>query len=143
MTVEDLRSVVFSIQGDYKTSVPFIMEVKQLAFTKEIEIENEETETIGIDNDPENIIDAISSVRTSPNPFSSQTTIKMPTPNEKITISVVDMLGRIVQEEELTGDGFLSDTFTFTAKNLAQGVYKYIIRGDNFKKRYEGSFLIR
>ena len=67
----------------------------------------------------------------------------MPTPNEKITISVVDMLGRIVQEEEITGEGTMSETFIFTAKNLTQGVYKYIIRGDNFKVRYKGSFLIK
>ncbi len=141
MTISDIRSVVFSIQGDYKNASPFKIEVKNLAFTKTLGSEDEEIVTE--EEDTEDVAQIRTSVRNSPNPFSSQTTIVMPTPNEKITISVVDMLGRIVQEEEITNDGAMSDTFLFTAKNLTQGVYKYIIRGDNFKVRYKGSFLIK
>ncbi|WP_109302573.1 DUF4114 domain-containing protein [Aquimarina sp. AU474] len=132
ISITDLRSVVFSIQGDYKSFNPFIIDVAKLAFTNEKDIA-EEVPTTG----------NITSIINSPNPFKTQTVIKMPTENEKITITVVDMLGRIVQEEELTNEGRLSTTFTFVANSLSQGVYKYIVRGDNFKKRYEGSFLIQ
>ena len=131
-TIKNLRSVVFSIQGDYKNSTSFTLDISKLSFT----LEKESIENVSINNS--NI-----TVTNAPNPFSTQTIVKMPTANQKITISVIDMLGRIVQEEELTNEGRLSYTFTFTAKHLAQGIYKYIIRGDNFKKRYEGSFLIR
>jgi hypothetical protein len=69
----------------------------------------------------------------SPNPFRTYTVIKMPSPQHKLTISVIDMLGRVVQKEDLNSTGASSDTFIFTAKNLQRGVYKYIIRGDDFK----------
>ncbi len=143
MTLEDVRSVVFSIQGDYRNSVPFNLEVNKLAFVRNLDINEDDNDTVAVDEDTQDLTSNVATVSNSPNPFKSETTIKMPTPNKKITISVIDMLGRIVQEEEITGNQTLSSTFTFTAKNLAQGVYKYIIRGDNFKKRYEGSFLIR
>ncbi|WP_271728620.1 DUF6923 family protein [Aquimarina algiphila] len=148
--IEDLRSVVFSIQGDYASFTSFDLEVAKLKFTTDEKELEEVTDPVTINNnnnnnDIENIIidDSETSIINSPNPFSTQTTIKMPKANQKITISVIDMLGRIVQEEELGSIGTPSKNFIFTAKNLRQGVYKYIIRGDNFKKRYEGSFLIK
>ncbi|WP_025662979.1 DUF6923 family protein [Aquimarina megaterium] len=152
VSIDELRSVVFSIQGDYQSFVLFNLEVAKLAFTKEKEntddttdeedsdatiINNDDIEDIALTTDNNTVI------HNSPNPFRTQTTIKMPTVNQKITISVIDMLGRVVQKEELGSVAAPSDTFTFTAKNLQQGVYKYIIRGDDFKKRYEGSFLIQ
>ncbi|KZS42876.1 hypothetical protein AWE51_16030 [Aquimarina aggregata] len=130
--MDNLRSVVFSIQGDYKNNTTFTLDISKLAFT----MVEETNGNIIVDNDT-------TTITNSPNPFRSQTTIKMPTDNQKITISVIDMLGRIVQKEELGGIGTPTQIFTFTAKNLQQGVYKYIIRGDDFKKRYEGSFLIK
>ncbi|MBP2831627.1 DUF4114 domain-containing protein [Aquimarina sp. U1-2] len=146
-TIKDLRSVVFSVQGDYQTFIPFKIKVHKLAFTNQKKIENEDPETIAINNDDieEASISTTTNrvVQNSPNPFSSRTTIKMPSANKRIMISVVDMLGRIVQEEEIKSKGELSDTFEFTAKNLARGVYKYSVRGDDFTIRYIGSFLIR
>ncbi len=147
VTIEELRSVVFSIQGDYQSFTSFNLDISKLAFTVETAEENEEEENtapIAIDSDDiEDITNSSTAITNSPNPFRTQTVIKMPTPQQKLTISVIDMLGRIVQKEELGSTGTSTDTFTFTAKNLQRGVYKYIIRGDNFKKRYEGSFLIQ
>ena len=156
IAIEELRSVVFSIQGDYQIFTPFNLEVSKLTFTIEKpEEEEEENPDIISEEDPDATIinnediedltipNSNTSITNSPNPFRTQTIIKMPTAQQQLTISVIDMLGRIVQKEKLGGTGTPSDTFTFTAKNLQQGVYKYIIRGDDFRKRYEGSFLIR
>lgn len=151
VSIENIRSVVFSIQGDYQIFTPFTIEVSKLKFTSEKEQEettditgDENTEGIAMDNEDVEISPENNStfITNSPNPFKTNTTIKMPTPQKKLTISVIDMLGRVVQKENLGGTGILTDTFTFTARDLQKGVYKYIIRGDNFKKRYEGSFLI-
>ncbi|WP_103866689.1 DUF4114 domain-containing protein [Aquimarina sp. I32.4] len=139
ITVEELRSVVFSVHGDYSSFTPFNLQVSKLAFTPEVAVD----ENAIIDNDDIANITTNTTITNSPNPFSTQTTIKMPTKNQKITISVIDMLGRVVQQEELGNTGTSSDTFIFNAKNLQQGVYKYIIRGDDFKKKYKGSFLIQ
>ncbi len=154
ITIEEVRSVVFSIQGDYSNFTPFNLEIASLKFTleKETEIETNPTTEVTMDpasidigNDIENVSLPKNNIvlSNSPNPFSAQTTIKMPTENKKIIISVIDMLGRIVQQEVLSNNGESSDTFIFIAKNLKQGIYKYVIRANNFNEKYIGSFLIR
>ncbi|TPN86891.1 DUF6923 family protein [Aquimarina algicola] len=132
---DELRSIVFSIQGDYKSFSPFQLEVAKLAFTQSKGIDENNTETS---------IQSGVTIFNSPNPFRGQTTIHLPTEHQKISISVVDMLGRVVQKQDINSStGASSNTFTFTANNLQQGVYKYIVRGDSYKNRYEGSFLIK
>ncbi len=156
ITIEDLRSIVFSVQGDYMTFTPFEIEVSDVRFITEKAAVQEEEARESTEEDIDSIaldgaddIEGIASdehttlaIVNSPNPFRSQTTFRLPEANQKIMISVIDMLGRIVQQEELQSTGNESDTFVFTSKNLKNGVYKYIIRGDDFKQQYIGSFVI-
>jgi len=76
-----------------------------------------------------------------PNPFKNTTTIVFPKEHKKLNIRVIDMLGRVVQQEELEVSVNQPRTTTFTSKHLNPGVYQYIIVGDK-SKEYVGNFII-
>ncbi|MDY8134641.1 DUF4114 domain-containing protein [Aquimarina sp. 2201CG5-10] len=127
----DVRSIVFSIQGDYQNFSTFNIEVNNVAFTN--------TNTLQVED--QELQNTSKKVFNYPNPFYSSTHIKIPEALQgDITIVVIDMLGRTVRNEKLN---MITDTEAiFETKNLDSGMYKYIINGDQ-KKKYTGSFLIR
>ncbi|WP_108868894.1 DUF6923 family protein [Aquimarina aquimarini] len=140
--IGNIRSVVFSIQGDYQNFSPFYLEVANLGFTKiptttpdlEPESENEE---IALAETIEQV--TITQLSNYPNPFKNNTTIQVPHTHDALEITVVDMLGRIVRQGSIVTN---NNTFIFETKDLTSGVYYYILRGDN-KQQYKGSFLIQ
>ncbi|WP_282084983.1 DUF6923 family protein [Aquimarina algiphila] len=146
-TFQKVRSVVFSIQGDYQNFAPFHVEVSDLAFTSTVIInpeidpetpdagddENDEVAQV-MDEQPETI-----RLMNYPNPFNNQTTITVPGVHNELEMTVIDIIGRTVRQERIVPN---QNTITFETRDLIPGVYYYTIRGNN-KERYKGNFLIR
>ncbi|TPN86888.1 DUF4114 domain-containing protein [Aquimarina algicola] len=139
-----IRSIVFSVQGDYQNFVPFHLQVSELSFegakseentdfASEATQENEELAQVLIEEDSKDTI-----LKNYPNPFINQTTIQIPGDYDQIDLKVIDMLGRTVRQENVTPN---NNTIIFKTKNLVPGIYYYIIRGNN-KKKYKGSFMV-
>lgn len=76
-----------------------------------------------------------------PNPFSGSTIIKLVQESVRTKVTVVDMLGRVVDRQLLqTHQGGL--LVRYQAPNLQQGIYSYILT-DDASKQYNGRFIIR
>ncbi|GAA3510238.1 hypothetical protein GCM10022393_24320 [Aquimarina addita] len=130
-TIVDVRSIVFSIQGDYSSPKPFNINISNLAFTNTAALNIDEYEGI-----TESDI-----IKNYPNPFSTVTTIYLPnTNNTEVQLTVTDMLGRIIRNENKKVD-LTTNTIEFSANGLKQGMYKYIINDSN--NNHQGSFMIR
>ncbi|MBW1294494.1 DUF6923 family protein [Aquimarina litoralis] len=132
--VTDLRSVVFSVQGNYQNFESFEINITNVAFTN--------AEVLGVEeHEIQEEVEVANSVMNYPNPFRTTTSIKLPeTLTGKVKISVIDVLGKVVQEEQEVQVN-AGNTITFRPKNLSPGVYRYIIIGDQ-STRYVGSFMI-
>jgi len=69
-----------------------------------------------------------------PNPFNPSTKISFELPStQRVTLKIYDMLGREVatlMNNQLATGGVTN--VNFDAKNLASGVYMYVLRGENF-----------
>ncbi len=155
-TIENLKSIVFSVQGDYQNFTPFFLEVANVAFVKETNTDVETTDSTLVNeneeiaqNDEENIDETLATegieqtktvtLKNYPNPFTTQTIIQIPGAHKNVEITVVDIIGRIVRQERMSIN---NNTVTFSTKNLIQGVYQYVIRG-NVNQKYKGKFLIQ
>jgi len=131
--IVDVRSIVFSIQGDYQAFQPFDIEISNLAFGNTTTLETEEFTQIAQNT----------TVKNYPNPFNGKTTIVLPkTLRGEIKITVIDILGRIIQREIKT-IRTTDTTIAFNAKQMEQGMYKYILENQNQSQRYQGSFIIK
>ncbi|WP_299899134.1 DUF4114 domain-containing protein [uncultured Aquimarina sp.] len=130
--ITDVRSIVFSVQGNYKDFESFNINISDVVFTN--------AEVLGVE-DHEIEEEVANGVMNYPNPFRISTSIRVPeTLTGNVKISVIDVLGKIVQEErEIPVNA--AKTITFRPKNLSPGVYRYIILGDQ-STRYVGSFII-
>lgn len=135
--IEKIRSIVFSVQGDYQIFSNFELEVSNLSFDYDVVAKIIEEETITQEEIEEetrvNIINY-------PNPFRNYTTIKLPVQTEYINLLVVDMLGRTITHTKYKTKGDLKSV-EYEAFGLTSGVYKYIAT-DSYGKKYPGSFLV-
>ncbi len=128
--VTDIRSIVFSIQGDYNNYKNFEVALSDLKIFKSNILSNHEVRANT----------ASTKIVNFPNPFSTQTTLQIPNTITNYTITVFDLLGRVVQKEEKTANA--RQETIFEAKNLQNGIYKYRITNDK-NLRYTGSFAIQ
>lgn len=128
--ITNIKTIVYSIIGDYTNYKPFNISINQLSFSKKT--------VLAVDN--------FSSIENNkiinyPNPFTNKTTIKLPINSEYIQIQVYDLLGRIVDFKRVNTDNS-QNKVTYNAPNLKKGIYKYILKDDN-NKSYSGTFIIK
>jgi hypothetical protein len=129
--VINIKTIVFSVLGDYTNFKPFDFSVNSLSFSAKVILSTEQ-----INNQEENI-----RIINYPNPFSNSTTIVLPNPSKFINIQVFDLLGRVVDVKkiETTDD---SNTVIYSAPKLNMGIYKYRLL-DEQNKTYTGTFIIK
>lgn len=85
----DVKTIVFSLQGNYSTFVPFSIDVKQVAFS--------ETTTLNTD-----LFDTATDTKMIiyPNPITNQAKIEFQAIYaDKVRLSIYDLNGRLVQEQ--------------------------------------------
>ena len=151
--IEKVKSVVFSVQGDYQNFYTFELEVSALAFGKiasneeedddtteeeEEEEEEEDEEVIAVEEDTFDP-NAVTQVKNYPNPFISETTIQIPGEHQEVLIEVIDMVGRTVRKEYVAVN---RNTIRFETRNLTPGIYHYMIRGQQMR-RFKGRLFIK
>ena len=129
LLLNDLVTVVFTMVSHDGTMVTKEMDVNDIQFAN--------SEVLSTD---ENIVVADALIN-YPNPFISQTTIRLPQASATVQITVVDMLGRIVDTQEITtNNGGL--TAAYNAPNLQTGIYTYKII-DSASQQHSGKFVIK
>ncbi|WP_339849510.1 T9SS type A sorting domain-containing protein [uncultured Dokdonia sp.] len=129
LLLNDLVTVVFTMVSQDGTMVTKEMDVNDIQFANSEVLSTEENIMVA---------DALINY---PNPFISQTTIRLPQASATVQITVVDMLGRIVDAQEITtNNGGL--TAAYNAPNLQTGIYTYKII-DSASQQHSGKFVIK
>lgn len=130
-TITNIKTIVFSIIGNYTTYKPYKIEVSELSFRQNKNV---------LSNDSFMVFDTKKTVN-YPNPFSSNTTIQLVETSKNIFIQVYDYLGRVVDIQTINTDG-TSIKVSYNAPRLNKGIYKYKLKDDN-NKLYYGTFIIK
>ena len=125
-----IRSVVFSIQGDFVNSTSVQVDLKNVAFSTNRTLSNEafQEET------------QLAEVHNFPNPFTAYTLIKLPEPTNEATLAVIDLSGREVlrKKENPTGN---NDVLRLDRNGLSTGMYTYKVTTEA-GQTYKGKLLV-
>ena len=128
--ITNVKTVVYSIIGDYNNTKSFSMSVKDLSFSKQGRLD---VSDVNIAKNKKLI--------NYPNPFAYSTTIRLLEASDNVVIQVFDLLGREVDNKKISTE-FESKRIYYTTPNLAKGIYKYRLKDDD-NKLFFGSFLIK
>ena len=110
-TITDVKTVVFSVIGDYSTSVPFNLGVSHVAFSTDSRLNIEDF------NKEENTLNAY------PNPMTTSTTIDFVLPHsENVMFVVYDQTGKQVYYNSYNANGG-RNSINFNRANLSTGLY--------------------
>ncbi|WP_343329589.1 T9SS type A sorting domain-containing protein [Polaribacter staleyi] len=127
--ITDIKTVVFSIIGDYTNYKPFNFDINQIAFTTKSALS---TDNVKIGNN--------NKLKNYPNPFTSSTTILLPVASNDIQIKVYDVMGRVVDVQKLRAHSSFKEV-EYNAPQLKKGVYKYSLIDDT-KSQHSGTFIV-
>ncbi|WP_435415302.1 DUF4114 domain-containing protein [Polaribacter aestuariivivens] len=127
--ITNIKTIVFSIIGDYTNYKPFKISVNELAFKTNA--------VLSVDNfsNTEN-----NKLKNYPNPFANSTTIKLPYSSKSVQIQVFDYLGRVVDFQKINVKGN-NNTLKYNEPQLNKGIYKYLVKDDQ-NKTHSGTFII-
>ena len=120
-SIENIKMVVFSVQGDYVNFDPFTIQIDQLALTDRLApvsiVIEEET--------PAEEIALPAKTSVYPNPVVSSATVVLPYVAEDVVMNVFDLSGRQVRAD--VHSGIAGNTFSFAKDSLRPGIYVYTI----------------
>ncbi|SNR14545.1 DUF4114 domain-containing protein [Tenacibaculum jejuense] len=129
--IEDVKTIVFSIMGDYQNTVSYDVSIKNLAF-------KENALTLSI-NDFDTTMNN-SKLINYPNPFKTMTTIRLPKQANEVSLKVFDLLGREVYYKKIETKGIEKREVACSPNLTTKGVYKYIVV-DDYGYKYKGTFI--
>ncbi|WP_405567323.1 DUF4114 domain-containing protein [Polaribacter sp. Asnod6-C07] len=129
--IKNIKTIVFSVIGDYSTFKTFNLTIDNLSLSASNSV---------LSTEEFSILDE-SKVLNYPNPFSSTTTIVLPTISSAVQIKVFDLLGRVVDFKNLDTSS-TNNKVSYTAPSLGTGIYKFVLKDDS-NKTYKGTFVIR
>lgn len=141
LSFNEIRSVVFSVQGNYVDYNEFSLAVSDLRFIenteKEITLQTEEVVSIPTLIETKKPVE----INSYPNPFTTSMLLNIPENKaSSITIQVIDVTGKTVRLEKI--QAVINEDYIFKRKNLNAGLYKYVITNAQ-GKNYKGSFMIK
>ena len=117
MNFDNLRSVVFSISGDYSSFKPFELQLSDVSLEKSSIIEE---------------IATTQKLQNYPNPFTDHTKILLTQSAESVQLRVFDLSGRMILSQDVdTAQG--EREVTFTPQDMRPGIYTYTITYDDGK----------
>ncbi len=131
ISIANIKTLVFSIQGDFNTYKDFSFMVKEVAFSN----------TSKIDIDTNEPLISINTIMNYPNPFSDVTTIRLPITTQVANLSVIDMTGRYISQKTYRFSNEKEKNIKYKSKQMIQGIYKYVLIIDDDSK-YVGTFVI-
>lgn len=125
-TSDQLRSVVFSVSGDYSTFQPFNLSINDLKFKSS-------SNTLSLDN--VSLLEQ-ATVSNYPNPFVNHTTFDLVNESDNVSITLFDLSGRVVDVQKIqTGQN--NRTVSYSQPSLKPGIYVYRITDDK-NQSYSG-----
>ncbi|ANH60758.1 DUF6923 family protein [Dokdonia donghaensis] len=131
LVLDDLVTIVFTMvsqDGTAQTKEMFLNDIR-FANSEALSVEDGATTPAAL------------ALTNYPNPFIGETTISLAKPSATVQITVVDMLGRIVDTQDITtNNGGL--TAVYTTPNLQTGIYTYKII-DSASQQHSGKFVIK
>ena len=127
--ITNIKTIVFSVIGDYKNYIPFDITVNNVSFNSQSSLAT-------------NNIAAVKENKliNYPNPFTNSTTIRLATNSEFIQIKVFDILGRLVDNKKLNTANSENEA-QYNAPKLKSGIYKYLLKDDN-NNSHSGTFIV-
>ena len=128
--INTIKTVVFSIIGDYTNYKPFAISVNELSFIKK--------ETSSTNNFT---FSEKRSLINYPNPFTSSTTIQLLINSKNVHIRVYDLMGRLVDVQKIVASSS-SKKVRYNAPQLKKGIYKYRLIDDDEDYQYSGTFVV-
>jgi hypothetical protein len=128
--ITNIKTIVFSVIGDYVNYVPFNITVNDVSFISQ---SNFVTDNI-IEIKENKLINY-------PNPFTNSTTIRLASNSERIQIKVFDILGRLVDHKKLNTANSKKEA-KYYVPNLKTGIYKYLLKDDN-NNVHSGTFIVK
>ncbi len=147
-SLDNIRSIVFSVQGNYidfkafEVAISNLMIVDQLGaepITPNAEVEEETEVLVTVPSILE--VEKIKKIINYPNPFVTRTLIQLPDGiHTNVNIQIIDMTGKTVRSERLNMN--TENSYNFEAKNLSSGIYYYVITNGS-GKTYYGSLMIQ
>ncbi|WP_422081041.1 DUF4114 domain-containing protein [Ulvibacterium sp.] len=152
MDFTQVKTIVFSVQGDYQTYAPFTLEIEGMALTnsdvpQEEEEEEEETDKIvtianfdsveSVQVDP--IIEEVE-LKHYPNPFTEYTVVTLPAETEKVAVSLTNIGGQIVYQDYL-GTQQNKSAVRLEVPRLHPGMYVYTIMDFQNGRTYRGKLI--
>tara|TARA_B110000483_G_scaffold233932_1_gene303340 strand:- start:42621 stop:45941 length:3321 start_codon:yes stop_codon:yes gene_type:complete len=127
--IKNIKTVVYSIIGDYMNNMSFKMSVSKLSFSSQ-----------DILNVKDVNIEKNRRLLNYPNPFKYNTTIRLLAPSPHVFIQVFDVLGRTVDFQKIRTDKD-SKSIYYNIPNCTSGIYKYRLK-DATNKIAVGTFLV-
>ncbi len=130
-----LKSIVFSVQGDYKTYKPFSLKINQMtlsadAYTAPLE----EVATIA------EAVPQPDFVMNYPNPVEQYTVITFPLATDRVEVSITAMTGKLVYlEDKATAAN--QHSVGLQLGGMAPGLYAYVVRDMKNNKVYRGKLI--
>lgn len=124
LTMDNLRTIIFSVRGNYSTPLDVNLKISEVSL-------GYKTEEVPV----------VINVFNYPNPFTTETTIVLPEASSYAQLTVYDMQGRVVFNNQLTTNTD-EHSITFKAGGLAKGLYLYQTVSAN-NKTFAGKFIIK
>jgi len=123
----DIKTIVYSMQGDFKEFVAVHMSLSRVAF-------GIETEMLRLED--ENVL----TMHNFPNPFENSTSIKLLNATEFIDIDVINVTGVLVDSQRIATKGN-KKVANYQSNQLTSGLYFYIVQDDE-NREYKGRFFV-
>ncbi|CAL2084795.1 DUF4114 domain-containing protein [Tenacibaculum sp. 190524A05c] len=115
--INDVKTIVFSVIGDYVNTEDFQLEINNVAFRASNSV-------LSVDDFS---VDGGDRVSNYPNPFRGQTTIRLPQESDKVTLMVYDILGRAIFNGDLETKSNNRKEVLFNLESDKKGIFKYMI----------------
>ncbi len=116
-SINDVKTIVFSVIGDYANNVAFEVDINKVAFRANSSV-------LSVDDFA---IDGRDKVVNYPNPFRGQTTIRLPKSSDVVSLMVYDILGRTIFNGDLETKSNNRKEVLFNLASNKKGIFKYMV----------------
>ncbi|SEE11818.1 Por secretion system C-terminal sorting domain-containing protein [Tenacibaculum sp. MAR_2010_89] len=129
--VKDVKTIVFSVIGDYINEVEYSVGIKDVVFRSGV--------ALGV----QDFADTASNDKllNYPNPFKNTTMIRLNRESSFANIKVFDLLGRVVYSEKVQTSFSNRKQVVFNEPGFTSGIYKYMVIDDE-ENKYNGTFIV-
>ncbi len=127
--LDDIVTIVFTMVSENGQLETKEMDLQHVRFSNETTLATDTFETVP------------TSLKNYPNPFTNSTTIQLPQTANNVRITVYDLLGRMVDQQDIQTKSS-NQTIIYNAPQLVTGMYVYMITDDT-QNTLNGRFMIR